>query len=257
MVLFWPVRPVIDTLGGRTLPMNALSGTLIGSPSLGKAVALSIAFHAGLLAAMAGWTFHRMVDRAMLAGTPSVVAVELTLAEEPEETPTFELATFSKPVLIAPDYVEMPDQRFEDVPTAQVMEVDLTDEMLDRLPAKQVRPAASSPPPRDRARPRPKPATSNSEVRTPPSFKNNRPPRYPDIAIQRRWEGTVLLRLEIGEDGRVGNVEVSRSSGHPVLDAAAVRAVRTWRGEPARRGGRPVGTVEVLPILFQLPTRAR
>lgn len=86
----------------------------------------------------------------------------------------------------------------------------------------------------------------------PPSFAGNRPPNYPALAQQRGWEGTVLLRLTIGANGSVTDVEIARSSGYDLLDAEAVAAVRTWRGTPARRGGRPVTTQELLPVWFRL-----
>ena len=78
------------------------------------------------------------------------------------------------------------------------------------------------------------------------------PPNYPAIAIQRRWEGTVLLRIWIHETGRVTDVEIARTSGYPVLDGAAATAVRPWNCIPASRGGLPAATVELLPVRFKL-----
>lgn len=88
--------------------------------------------------------------------------------------------------------------------------------------------------------------------REPPAFDGNRPPDYPAEAIARGIEGTVVLRLTIDEQGRVIEVEVARSSGHAILDEAAVAAVRSWRGRPARRGGRAVRVRQLLPIRFRL-----
>ena len=87
---------------------------------------------------------------------------------------------------------------------------------------------------------------------TPPRLLENRPPTYPARALVDRMEGTVLLRLQVAGDGRVAEVEVFTSSGHRVLDAAAVRAVRSWRFAPARRGGRPVAATVRLPVRFAL-----
>ncbi len=88
--------------------------------------------------------------------------------------------------------------------------------------------------------------------REPPVLDGNRPPDYPAEAIARGIEGTVVLRLTIDEQGRVIEVEVARSSGHAILDEAAVAAVRSWRGRPARRGGRDVRIRQLLPIRFRL-----
>lgn len=91
--------------------------------------------------------------------------------------------------------------------------------------------------------------TNNQE---PPNFQGNPPPAYPADAIVRGLEGTVMLRLTIDASGRVADVEVVESSGHAELDEAAVEAVRKWRGEPARRNGRPVLSEQLLPVYFRL-----
>ena len=48
-------------------------------------------------------------------------------------------------------------------------------------------------------------------------------------------EGTVTCRLTIDREGTVIDVVVVESSGYPVLDDAAVRALHTWRFEPLAR----------------------
>lgn len=88
-----------------------------------------------------------------------------------------------------------------------------------------------------------------------PEFGDNRPPNYPQSAISRGWEGTVLLRVHLSPDGSVTKVEVIDSSGFAVLDGAAVNAVKTWAATPATCGGKPVATTIRLPVKFRLPTR--
>ena len=75
---------------------------------------------------------------------------------------------------------------------------------------------------------------------------------YPAQAVADRLQGTVLLRFRITPEGRVAQLELLSSSGHPILDAAAVRAVRAWRFIPARRAGLPVATTVRLPVRFEL-----
>jgi TonB family protein len=87
---------------------------------------------------------------------------------------------------------------------------------------------------------------------TPPRPLANLPPVYPEQAVAARWQGVTLLRVHVVADGAAADVEVLSSSGHAVLDAAAVRAVRTWRFEPARHNGRPVAAAVRLPVRFQL-----
>jgi protein TonB len=53
-------------------------------------------------------------------------------------------------------------------------------------------------------------------------------------------------------DGRVGDIDVEQSAGHPDLDQAATDAVRRWRFEPARRGEQAVAMWVRLPVEFRL-----
>lgn len=62
-----------------------------------------------------------------------------------------------------------------------------------------------------------------------PIAGTDQPPTYPTIARRRRWEGTVVLGIDCDATGVVRRVTVVRSSGHEVLDDAAVAAVRQWR----------------------------
>jgi len=73
------------------------------------------------------------------------------------------------------------------------------------------------------------------------------PPEYPPEAVRAGEEGTVVVRMTVGEDGRVTQAEAISPCPWPVLNSAAVRAVRsTWR---FRRG--PVRIYEVS-IQFQI-----
>jgi protein TonB len=49
---------------------------------------------------------------------------------------------------------------------------------------------------------------------------------YPEAAKRDKVYGSLLLTVSIRADGEVENIEVNRSSGHPVLDEAAIRIVR-------------------------------
>ncbi|MDZ3832668.1 MAG: energy transducer TonB [Sphingopyxis sp.] len=74
------------------------------------------------------------------------------------------------------------------------------------------------------------------------------PPRYPRESRRLREQGTVVLRVLLGADGKVADIGVAKSSGHGRLDAAALDAVRKWRWRPTLRQGEPVqvrGSVEI------------
>jgi periplasmic protein TonB len=77
-------------------------------------------------------------------------------------------------------------------------------------------------------------------------------PSYPSSALRQGIQGTTMLKVHVLIDGRVGDVLVQQSAGHPDLDQAAIEAVRRWRFEPARRGSDPVAMWVLLPVQFQI-----
>ena len=72
------------------------------------------------------------------------------------------------------------------------------------------------------------------------------------IAKRRGWQGTVLLEVEVGENGRPRSVKVLESSGRQLLDQSALRAVRLWLFNPATRDGQAVDSTMTLSIVFKL-----
>jgi TonB family protein len=75
-------------------------------------------------------------------------------------------------------------------------------------------------------------------------------PLYPREAHEQRIEGTVMVRLQIGTDGRVRS---SRElSGPAPLVPAALAAVREWRFIPALLNGQPIEAEKDVSIEFQL-----
>lgn len=77
-------------------------------------------------------------------------------------------------------------------------------------------------------------------------------PLYPQVARRQGWEGTVVLRINIGSDGNVKNVVTKKSTGFDALDESATESVKTWRFDPAKDGEFPVSAVVDLPIRFNL-----
>lgn len=77
-------------------------------------------------------------------------------------------------------------------------------------------------------------------------------PAYPLESRRLREEGTVVLGLLLGVDGRVSEISVTSSSGSPRLDKAALEAVRKWRWAPLTRGGEAVQVRGHLKIPFAL-----
>ena len=78
-------------------------------------------------------------------------------------------------------------------------------------------------------------------------------PRYPSLAIRSGLTGTVELEILVDTDGKPLEVRVVRSSGHRVLDQAALRVVLSqWRFQPAMHDGYPVQALGRVPIAFTL-----
>ena len=75
-------------------------------------------------------------------------------------------------------------------------------------------------------------------------------PQYPDIAREASVDGTVMVQALVGRDGRVKDTRVVKSI--PMLDAAAVAAVRQWVFKPALSNNKPVAVWVAVPMKFSL-----
>lgn len=99
------------------------------------------------------------------------------------------------------------------------------------------------------------PPRSSDEGFEPPVLVSKVDPVYPDVARRSGVEGTVVLDVMIGEDGRVIDVAVVR--GLPLgVSEAAVDAVRRWKYRPARGRDGPVASHKTVTIVFQLNEEA-
>ena len=75
-------------------------------------------------------------------------------------------------------------------------------------------------------------------------------PEYPAIAKAARIQGTVVLQATISKEGTIENLHVI--SGPPMLQAAALEAVRTWRYKPYLLNGEPVEVETQVNVVFNL-----
>ena len=97
------------------------------------------------------------------------------------------------------------------------------------------------------------PATArNTDADYKAAYLNNPRPTYPLFAIRQGAQGQVLLLVEVTTDGRAGRIELEKPSGHAILDAAAMNAVRAWRFTPARKDGLLTTQTVRIPIHFNL-----
>ena len=86
----------------------------------------------------------------------------------------------------------------------------------------------------------------------PPRLKERPPILFSPDAMPVAGTPQVLLLVEVGEDGRVGKISVSRSCGVKALDDAARDNVARWRFEPAwqPQGKKPVQVMTAVWIRF-------
>ena len=85
-----------------------------------------------------------------------------------------------------------------------------------------------------------------------PAYKVNPPPPYPKRAKRRGYEGTVILEVLVNGNGRVKELRILTSSGHSVLDRAALKSVNGWLFEPGMVGDEKVDMWVRVPVRFEL-----
>lgn len=238
-------------------------------------LAIVLALHLGV-AAFAAWVF--LAPRSA-APTPKLLAdvLELTLAETESATPTEATASPPRPRAAAaaapspsvapylfdaasPMALPPPDEPWDDArrsrppsvsPPVSARAAPENEEFLPvphRAPFADL-PEIALPPPKRVSDAPPRPdagATARLEQPRLTTDLSRLPKHYPPEARRKRWEGTVVLRLEVAADGTLANPpEIHRSSGHDVLDRAALRMIR-----PARFEGGP--GVLLQPIEYKL-----
>jgi TonB family protein len=111
--------------------------------------------------------------------------------------------------------------------------------------ARAPRPAPALPVPP----PPPGPVRVGGAIKEPKKLKNAAPV-YPDIAKQARVQGVVILEVTISPQGKITDVAVLR--GIPLLDAAAIEAVRQWEYTPTLLNGVPVPVIMTVTVNFRL-----
>ena len=86
---------------------------------------------------------------------------------------------------------------------------------------------------------------------TPPKLIYKVEPEYPDEARKSRYQGTVVLSVDIDVHGNPSNMRVVHALGLG-LDERALAAVTLWRFRPALAQGNPVGANVVIEVSFRL-----
>lgn len=232
-------RHRIRTLQNMTLSMRAFQMIEMPQPTArgerAAVIALVAGVHLGLLWA---WSL-RPAPPAIVVDAMSVsVALQQAEAARPQAQPqTVPSRAEARAAVVPPSKVAPPQRTAEPEPTV----------------AAAVAPPSAAPPPAVAAPAAPAQASVPDTV---PDYRaaylNNPRPAYPMAARRMGWEGRVVLNVEVLASGLCGDANVSRSSGHEVLDNVALRTVKGWRFVPASRAGHAVTQWFQVPIQFSL-----
>jgi periplasmic protein TonB len=76
-------------------------------------------------------------------------------------------------------------------------------------------------------------------------------PEYSEEARKAKYQGTCVLYMVVGPDGKPRDIRVLRTLGLG-LDEKSIEAVRTWRFEPAMKDGKPVAVQISVEVEFHL-----
>ncbi|MCA6963053.1 energy transducer TonB [Pectobacterium odoriferum] len=251
--------------------LPTLNTTVSSRPERWLAVIATLLLHAAVLALFNSASTPPVT----VPARPQPVSVELVaVAAEPElqaqpaEPEPIEPDVVTPPPELTPPPVDKPvDDNALLPPVPEKKEPEKTPESTPKKVAVKKNPPAPTPKPQAEAASATAPITPAPVAQkavaqpvdaplTPPlanaDYLHNPAPSYPDVAISRGYEGTVLLNVQVRADGKVQTIRIHQSSGYPSLDDAARDTVRRWSFVPARRGSQPVSGWVVVPVDFSL-----
>ncbi|QHP56632.1 energy transducer TonB [Pectobacterium carotovorum] len=249
--------------------LPTLNTTVSSRPERWLAVIATLLLHAAVLA-----LFHSAsTPPVTVPARPQPVSIELiaaaaepVLQAQPAEPEPIEPDVVTPPPELTPPPVDKPvDDNALLPPVPEKKEPEKKPESTPKKVAVKKNPPAPTPKPQAEAASAtitPAPVAQKAVAQpvdaplTPPlanaDYLHNPAPSYPDVAISRGYEGTVLLNVQVRADGKVQTIRIHQSSGYPSLDDAARDTVRRWSFVPARRGSQPVSGWVVVPVDFSL-----
>ena len=93
------------------------------------------------------------------------------------------------------------------------------------------------------------PVRVGSGVKQPKQLKNV-DPEYPAIAKAAKVQGTVILEIVVNKEGSVTSAKALKPV--PLLDEAALAAVKKWKYETSYLDGEAVDVIMVVSVVFSL-----
>jgi periplasmic protein TonB len=82
------------------------------------------------------------------------------------------------------------------------------------------------------------------------TYRKQFPPTYPRRALELGQQGNIILHALVKPDGFPAELKIIDSSGHSLLDKAALAAVRKWEFEPTNNNGTAITDWVRVPIEF-------
>jgi protein TonB len=216
------------------------------------AVILSLALHGVLLLCRLGWPplasqsdVPLRVITVQLPDTPPPPPVQTAAAPMSQITPTKK--TMALPQQAVTAVITRPAEPEEPV-------ADMTPDRGDALTPPQVAslPGQATAPPHDNILAETETSPEAAPQLAHPMYLENQPPDYPPLARKQRYQGTTELVVLVTKDGTAHDLRLQNSSGHPVLDQAALAAVRHWKFVPGRQGVDPIAMWVTVPVRFEL-----
>ncbi len=213
-------------------------------------VGVAVLLHGALLAAIVS-----AIGEVREPVVPPQPYMTVSLVTPPAETPELQPRPQAQPVkprevrpVVPPQATPSPTKKLAERPT-------LASAATATNAAESTAEAATPPAPPTPASAAP--AREAPVAVVPPRFDaaylSNPAPVYPSASKRMGEEGRVLLRVQVGADGRPTDVSIAKSSGFSRLDDVARETVlRSWRFVPARQGDQAVAGAVKVPIDFTL-----
>ncbi len=178
---------------------------------------------------------------------------EESIVEEPQvEEPVIESEVIVEPEpivepVIEPESIKEPEPVVE-APVEKVVTTESPSEQKVIQPKAPVEKPKPQSKPRTESKPKPKPKSGAESQRVVQQAKAvysetevnvlNKPlPSYPRAALQRRMQGVVQVLIHVNAQGIPQSVNITRSSGHRLLDSAAEKAAMKVRLKPVKING--------------------
>ena len=187
----------------------------------------------------------------VLPTPPSMLAFVAAAPPPPPPPPPPPQAAAPRPVEVNPNAapIEPPKEIKPEVPVDTSFErnVGVEGGIPGGVPGGVVGGLPEAPPPPPP--PPQQPVRVGGQIRPPTQIKKVQPV-YPQIAQSARVSGVVILEATIGVDGKVKDVKVLRSI--PLLDQAAIDAVRQWEYTPTMLNNVPTAVIMTVTVTFTL-----